>query len=163
MPQGPLRVLRWRLTVHPPSHTALSCASLLPASALCAKAYWTPRPHRATGPSSPAAMRHIQPSAWTCCFALHLKSLPLLTHASLCNYPLRWQSMALASPLPCAAALPGAPPTCPGTTAECAEGCSTCMPLACCMCMSSRAHSEMLRCWAWHYLSGHVAQVYLGH
>ena len=68
-PLGPLRALIWHLTVHPPSHTALSHVSLLPASALFAKACWTLCLHQATGPSSPAAVQHTHPSAYTCSLA----------------------------------------------------------------------------------------------
>ena len=65
-PQGPLRALIWHLTVHPPSHTALSCVPLPPASALSAKACC---PHQATDPSSPAAVQHMHPSAYMCSLA----------------------------------------------------------------------------------------------
>ena len=64
-----LRALMWHLTVHQPPQIALSCVSLLPASALSAKACWTLCPHQATDPGSPAAVQHIPPSACTCSLA----------------------------------------------------------------------------------------------
>ena len=159
----------WHLTVHQPSHIALSCVSLLPASALSAKACWTLCPHQATDPGSPAAVQHIPPSACTCSFSLHvqlgtrLHSRLICTQTLLCRAPLQRQSMAFAGITPCAAAVQGAPPARPGAPARRAPGCSACAPAPCCMRRPSRSRPEVLRCWGLHHLQSHLAQALLGY